>query len=96
VWPTLSNFFILQTRDDTIAPALPARVFLLLDWKMAASLSWGNIRVVPGNAIGPFRLYTAVAFGDGGGGGSRTPVRRAERSGDYMLVSFASGIHRRP
>jgi len=27
-----------------------------------------------------------------GGGGSRTPVRRAERSGDYMLISFAYGI----
>jgi len=32
----------------------------------------------------------------GGGGGSRTPVRRAERSGDYMLVSFAYRIRQRP
>jgi len=32
----------------------------------------------------------------GGGGGSRTPVRRAERSGDYMLVSFAYRFRQRP
>lgn len=33
---------------------------------------------------------------DGGGGGSRTPVRRVLRLGAYMLISFASCFRRRP